>query len=411
MRINIIIIIVVTILVSCNTDDRLGPNEPIAYAGPDQTCKVGQYVILDATKSTGGRGGNITTYEWTQDENNPAKVNFKLLENNSKAVVGFSNNGIYKFSLRVKNNLQYSAPHEVVVRVYQRDNIIFECPNLEISVRYKLNKPDDELSEADFLSLDSLRFFSIVDDITSLKGIERCENLVWLNLSLQKITDLSPLSNLKKLEYLALDQNNNIKNLSPISGLDQLRFLYLDQNDITDISPLKNLIHLTFLQLCYNTGITDISAIANMNELEHLYMSNSPISDISPVAEFKNLLTLWIDHCEVTDISPIANLKKLKVIKFDLNPVGDITAVKNLTELEWLYLADCNISDISPIENLVSLKRLRLWNNQITDILPLVNNRGLGPGDIVALDGNPLNEKSINDYIPDLQFRGVFVSW
>ena len=48
--------------------------------------------------------------------------------------------------------------------------------------------------------------------------------------------------------------------------------------------------------------------------------------------------------------------------------------------------------------------------NQITNIKPLVDNPGIGKGDIVGLDGNPLNEKSINEYIPALQARGVHVT-
>jgi len=40
-----------------------------------------------------------------------------------------------------------------------------------------------------------------------------------------------------------------------------------------------------------------------------------------------------------------------------------------------------------------------------------VNNKGLGAGDVVELYGNPLNEKSIIEYIPALRARGVNVFW
>jgi len=38
-----------------------------------------------------------------------------------------------------------------------------------------------------------------------------------------------------------------------------------------------------------------------------------------------------------------------------------------------------------------------------------VDNGGLGAGDKIWLSGNPLSEQSINDYIPELEARGVTV--
>lgn len=41
----------------------------------------------------------------------------------------------------------------------------------------------------------------------------------------------------------------------------------------------------------------------------------------------------------------------------------------------------------------------------------LVDNPGVGEGDIVAFTRNPLSEKSLNELIPALQARGVAVTW
>jgi len=101
--------------------------------------------------------------------------------------------------------------------------------------------------------------------------------------------------------------------------------------------------------------------------------------------------------------------EKLKKIYFNYNQIEDISPLANLTKLTFLYLDYNQIEDISVIENLVNLIRLRLRHNKIKDILPLVNNKGLGPGDYVSLSGNPLNEISINTYIPLLEERGYIV--
>jgi len=52
-----------------------------------------------------------------------------------------------------------------------------------------------------------------------------------------------------------------------------------------------------------------------------------------------------------------------------------------------------------------------LDGNSIVDISPLVANSGLSDGDEVDLKWNPLSDKSLNEYIPQLEERGVHVTW
>jgi hypothetical protein len=40
-----------------------------------------------------------------------------------------------------------------------------------------------------------------------------------------------------------------------------------------------------------------------------------------------------------------------------------------------------------------------------------VDNLELGEGDHIRLWGNPLSDDSINLYIPELEVRGVFITW
>jgi hypothetical protein len=45
------------------------------------------------------------------------------------------------------------------------------------------------------------------------------------------------------------------------------------------------------------------------------------------------------------------------------------------------------------------------------DVSPLVDNEGLSEGDEVQLGTNPLISHSINTYMPELEARGVIVSY
>jgi len=314
------------------------------------------------------------------------------------------------FLLRVTNDLgQVSAPDTVKYTVLERDNILFEDPSLEIKARRALNMPDQVLTEADLMEIDTLHEATIITDyIVYLSGIELCKNMRYAFLGFQKIVDLSPLSTLTELIELSLTQNHIITDITPLAGLIHLRELEIDDNLITDISPLANMTEMERLYLSFNS-IADISVLANMKNLRDVWITGSPINDISAVTELTNLERLWMTKCLISDITPIKNLVNLKRIKFDINNISDLTPLTKLVNTEWLYMADNQITDITPLKNLVNLTRLRLWNNQITDIKPLVDNEGLGQGDVVSLDNNPLSAKSVNEYIPALQSRGVTV--
>ena len=54
---------------------------------------------------------------------------------------------------------------------------------------------------------------------------------------------------------------------------------------------------------------------------------------------------------------------------------------------------------------------MRLAGNNISDLSPLVTNTGLGDGDELDVQGNPLNYASIKTHIPNLRSRGVTVEF
>ena len=135
-----------------------------------------------------------------------------------------------------------------------------------------------------------------------------------------------------------------------------------------------------------------------------------------------NLTELELDDNEIGDITPLSYLTNLELLNLNGNQVDDISALSNLTNLSYLYLADNEIGDITSLSNLVNLGKhtfftippsvdLDLSHNQISDITPLVGNVGLGEGDEVDLQGNPLSTESVNTLIPQLEARGVTIDY
>jgi hypothetical protein len=68
-----------------------------------------------------------------------------------------------------------------------------------------------------------------------------------------------------------------------------------------------------------------------------------------------------------------------------------------------------NIADLTGMEYCTNLTELELRGNEISDVSTLVQNEGLGEGDAIYLQGNPLSWESVNIYIPELRGRGVIV--
>jgi len=108
--------------------------------------------------------------------------------------------------------------------------------------------------------------------------IRKVKSLAALNLSNNKINDVSFLKDLKSLKALDL-RNNQIKDASFLKELKSLTILYLNNNQIGDVSFLKELKFLTALNLSGNQ-ISDVSFLKELEYLTWLYLSNNPKLDL-----------------------------------------------------------------------------------------------------------------------------------
>ena len=154
-----------------------------------------------------------------------------------------------------------------------------------------------------------------------------------------------------------------------------------------------------------------------MATLTHLEASNANISDLTGLEFATNLQSLHLGYGEVgnsnavKDLSPLADLIQLTSLDLAGNGISDISSVTGLTNLTWLHFWGNSISDISPVVGLINLTTLYLGDNNISDLSPLVANTGLGSGDTVNVQYNPLSYLSLHTHIPVLQSRGITVEF
>lgn len=108
----------------------------------------------------------------------------------------------------------------------------------------KMEFPTYYLEEMDELEMSEC-------DIDDLDGAEYCIHTVSLDLSLNRISDVTPLSNLQYLQELNLS-NNKIGYIDGLAFLQQLKSVDLSYNSIDDITPLYEIETLEFVDLTGN---------------------------------------------------------------------------------------------------------------------------------------------------------------
>lgn len=412
--IRIAIITCMILLVRCKEvpiAPPIDPNEPVANAGVDQTINVGSYFILDGRKSTKGNGAKLI-YKWTQDTGNPEQFNF--FDDDSICYKTVTKEGVYKYPLIVNNGIKDSQPALLTIQVNPRMNLVIADPVLEANIRFTLKKQTGDLTDSNFLSLDSITvlmgLYSSLK-IADLHGIERCQNLKRLGLTLQSVSDLSPLANLTKLEKLEVDQNFLITDISPLANLTNLKYLDISANLITDISLLTNLTNLTHFLIggIPQYHVTNLSVVANFKQLMVFVGSFLTQPDLSVFSELKELEVFYCSWSKINDLTGLKNCSKLRGLYITANEITDLTPITNLKDLQMLWVGGSKIEDVTPLQNLEKLKSVILDYNLVKDIKPLVDNNGIGTGTTIMLRNNPLNDKSINEYIPQLIARGVYI--
>jgi len=104
-------------------------------------------------------------------------------------------------------------------------------------------------------------------EISDLSGAEYCKRIVFMNLSNNCISDISPINGFAFLEELYIS-DNAIGYVDTLSNLTKLRVLDLSNNCIDDLSPLFELPNLEYVNIMGNPVPKDhIEFLKNNNVL------------------------------------------------------------------------------------------------------------------------------------------------
>ena len=147
---------------------------------------------------------------------------------------------------------------------------------------------------------------------------------------------------------------------------------------------------------------------ADLASLTELRSEDDRLTSLGGLEYAVNLTSLNANKGKITDLTPLQNLTNLTELDLSANTISNLAPLQNLTNLTKLSLRVNKITDITALRNLTNLTELDLSANSVSDIGALVRNSGLGSGDRVLLNKNPLSPQALSD-IETLRARGVEV--
>ena len=239
--------------------------------------------------------------------------------------------------------------------------------------------------------LDIFYNISVIDlsdnNITNVSVLTNFKRLYSINLSNNKVTDVSALKDLENLGSINLSGNNNV------NGYEQLDNLYQINLSNTNLSALNNISNnerLSQLDLSNNTQL-DYNSLKLPKNISYLVLDNTNFKN-NNLSNLKNLYSLSIKNNGLKNLDSLRNIKSLTSLDVSNNEITNFSALTEIfgksddedaiSEDEdygyygytSLIAKENNISDISIINN-IKVDSVDLSNNKITDLSALDNNK------------------------------------
>ena len=188
-----------------------------------------------------------------------------------------------------------------------------------------------------------------------LEALLTLPSLTWLHIvSNNDLTDMTIVSQLTSLERLELGFNRNHRDLTGLENLENLTHLRISgshsasisevgnltaANALSDISPLSGLENLEYLALDYN-GISDVSPLSALANLETLDLRHNNVSDVSPLVGLTGLTTLALVGNPVENAHVLYPLTQQDPpVDIDINVPADVAqdvdARPQVTKIRW----------------------------------------------------------------------------
>jgi len=163
----------------------------------------------------------------------------------------------------------------------------------------------------------------------------------------------------KKLDIaLGEEVNRGIDNITGLEYAVNLESLDLSENRIEDLSPIKNATHIKWLDL-HRNNLANLEPLANLKELEHLDIyNNAGVEDLTPISQLKTIKWIDMHHCSrgknPLNVEVLENLENLEFLSIETSLVEDISFVKSLKKLSTFSCNNTFVTDLESVQDLAA---------------------------------------------------------
>jgi len=235
------------------------------------------------------------------------------------------------------------------------------------------------------------------------KDISECSHIENMFIGFTKIKTLKVFSKMTNLRKLDMRFAGNIKELSPLKNLKNLEYLNIWKTEVTDLSPISELPKLKIID-AKMTPLVDISALKNLKTLESIDLLQTKVKDIKVFSNLKNLKEVLLCSTKVDDISSIYFIaEQITYIDLCNTAFTDFKSLKKFKNLERLKLWGLPVTDASLFSGMENLYELDLWNTEITDLSPIFKLKKLKRVVLVGLNIKPNQIETIRKNNPGIE--------
>ena len=243
-------------------------------------------------------------------------------------------------------------------------------------------------------------------DISDISDLALLKNAKRISFEANEISDISPIYNIKSLEWLCANCNP-IKSIDGIEELQNLTDVSFAFTEISDITPLYQIPSLNSICIV-KTYVNNLEGIENLPHLISLRIGGSNITDISPLNKidfsYVNEMGGFIFEAEgihMKDYSPLQRIPKFNLVGVTVRSLDEILPYINNKEVACLDIMESDIRTIDSLSSIYGIQSLSILNSyQLESLSGIEVHEGL-------TDIRMVNCPNIADYTPLLQLPNL----
>ena len=236
------------------------------------------------------------------------------------------------------------------------------------------------------------------EDLAKICGL--CPQMVNLEVSSEKVTDLSPLAKLSNLKELLLEVAAT--DFSPLKGLTGLTKISAESPKMgPDLTWMSGMTKLEYVTIDSETELS-LVGLPTLPQLEEAMFLNAKINDLSPLVQaMPGLQTIELRGATIADLSPLAKLASLTDVNLYGATVKDFSPLAACPKLEKLTYYGTESADYSTLGKLTQVTELNGGLTKMNNINWLAGMTNLRIFDVFAeyvTDYSPLSKSKVEEF-------------